>query len=243
METQSIKIIIVEDEAIIAERLYGDLIDFGYDVVDPCLSPEEAMEKIETEQPDLILLDINLKSDINGIQLGEWINSKFNIPFIFITANTDEATVAKAIKVKPAGFLSKPIQLKSLIGTIQVAIFNHQNNKIQTVIDATSKYYFIKSGNNYHRIDWTNVLYIESDKKHALVYEDETKAPFALRTTLEMLAQQLSTFHFVRIHKSFLVNVRHIKSFTATDVTIGSKKLAIGEVYRAGLLHYIQTLQ
>jgi DNA-binding LytR/AlgR family response regulator len=241
METNSIKILLVEDEAIIAERLYADLLDFGYDVVEPCLSPAEAMEMIETEKPDLILLDINLKAEMTGIQLGEWINEKYKLPFIFITANTDVATVAEATKVKPAGFLSKPIQLKSLIGTIQVAIYNHQNNKLQIVIDATAKYYFIKSGNNYHRIEWAKVMYIESDKKYALVHEEIGKAPYVLRISLETLSQQLAAFHFVRIHKSFLVNISLLKTFTSSDVTIGNRKLAIGEVYRNSFMKYIQT--
>lgn len=243
MEISNIKILLVEDEAVIAERLYADLTDFGYDVIEPCLSPREAMEKIETDKPDLILLDINLKADVTGIQLGEWINEKYKLPFIFITANTDEATVSRAIRVKPSGFLSKPIQLKSLIGTIQVAIYNHQNSKLQTVIDATAKYYFVKCGNNYHRIEWADVLYIESDKKYALVYEQSGKAPYVLRISLETLLQQLAAFHFVRIHKSYLVNLSQIQTFTANDVTIGNRKLAIGEVYRGSFMRHIQTLQ
>jgi two-component system, LytTR family, response regulator LytT len=239
----SIKILIVEDEAIIAERLYADLYDFGYDVAEPCLSPGEAMEKLAQEDFDLVLLDINLKAEMTGIQLGDWINEKYKIPFIFITANTDAKTVSQAAKVKPGGFLSKPIQLKSLIGTIQIAIYNHQNNKIQTVIDASAKFHFVKSGNSYHRIDWADVLYIESDKKYAIVCESENKAPYVLRISLETLSQQLAPFHFVRIHKSYLVNVGKIKTFTSVEVAIGNRKLAIGEVYRNTFMKYIQTFQ
>jgi two-component system, LytTR family, response regulator LytT len=239
----NIKVLLVEDEAIIAERLYADLTDFGYQVAEPCLKPDQAIEALENELFDLVLLDINLKDAINGIDLGKLINEKYSIPFIFITANTDELTMREAAKVKPSGFLSKPIQLQSLIGTIQIAIYNHQNNKIATAIEANTDYYFVKSGSSFHKIEWSNVLYIESDNKYAMVYEQNTKAPYALRITLENLAQQLAPFKFVRIHKSCLVNLAQVKTINSSDLVVGDKQLAIGEAYRKNLMQQIKTMQ
>jgi DNA-binding LytR/AlgR family response regulator len=244
MDTNTIKILIVEDEAVIAERLYADLEDYGYEVLEPCLTIEQALQTLATEKPDLALLDINLKSAQSGIHLASIINEQYKIPFIFLTANTDDATIQQAAAVKPQAFLSKPVQLKTLIGTIQVAIFNHQSNQIQTVIDATANFHFIKVGNNYTKVDWANVTHIESDKKYAQIYVKDNKAPYVLRISLELLQQQLAVFQFVRIHKSYLVNLSALTAFSNQDVTVNSNiTLPIGESYRAAFMQRIKTYQ
>jgi DNA-binding LytR/AlgR family response regulator len=244
MDTNTIKILIVEDEAVIAERLFADLEDYGYEVLEPCLTIEQALQTLATEKPDLALLDINLKSAQSGIHLASIINEQYKIPFIFLTANTDDATIQQAAAVKPQAFLSKPVQLKTLIGTIQVAIFNHQSNQMQTVIDATANFHFIKVGNNYTKVDWANVTHIESDKKYAQIYVKDNKAPYVLRISLELLQQQLAVFQFVRIHKSFLVNLSALTAFSNQDVTVNSSiTLPIGESYRAAFMQRIKTYQ
>jgi two-component system, LytTR family, response regulator LytT len=244
MDSEGIKILIVEDEAIIAERLYADLQDYGYNVLEPCLSAEEALQTLSADQPDLALLDVNLKSSITGIHLASIINEQYKFPFIFLTANTDDATIQQAAAVKPQAFLTKPVQIKTLIGTIQVAIFNHQSNKLQMVIDATAQYHFIKSGNNYHRIEWANVTHIESDRKYALVFEKDNKAPYVVKISLELLSQQLAAFHFVRVHKSFLVNMAFINSLNNQDITLhGNVKVPVGDSYRAAFMQRLKMYQ
>jgi two-component system, LytTR family, response regulator LytT len=244
MEANSIKILIVEDEAIIAERLFADLQDYGYEVLEPCLTVEEALQTLATEKPDLALLDINLKSTTTGIHLGGIIHEQYKFPFIFLTANTDDATINQAASVKPQAFLSKPVQLKTLIGTIQVAIFNHQSNKLQTVIDATASFHFIKSGNTYVKVDWANVTHIESDKKYAQVYVKDNKAPYVLRISLDLLVQQLSVFQFIRIYKSYLINLSFVTAFSYQDVTLnGHIVLPVGESYRAAFMQRLKMYQ
>jgi DNA-binding LytR/AlgR family response regulator len=244
MENSSIKIMIVEDEAVIAERLLADLEDHGYEVLEPCLSAEEALETLACEKPDLALLDINLKTEITGIHLAGIINEQYKIPFIFLTANTDDATIQQAAAMKPQAFLSKPIQLKTLIGTIQVAIFNHQSNKLQMVVDATAQYHFIKNGSNYHRIDWKNVTHIEGGKKYSMVYEKDNPAPFAVKISLELLAVQLAAFGFLRTHKSYLTNLDYVTAFNNEEVTLNDGiELPLGDSYRNAFLQRLKKYQ
>ena len=239
-ENNNIKILIVEDEAFIAERIYADLQDYGYEVLEPCLSPDEALQMLTTEKPDLVLLDINLNAALTGIAIAAIINEKYKIPFIFLTANTDDATMKQAAAVMPQAFLTKPVQIKTLIGTIQVAIFNHQNKKAEIVTDATAQYHFIKSGSNYRRIDWKNVTHIESDRKYAFVYEKNNAASFSLKISLELLAVQLASFDFVRVHKSFLVNLAHISAVNAKEVVIDSYKIPVGASFSPLLMQRLK---
>lgn len=231
--SNAIKILIVEDEALIAERIYADLQDYGYDVLEPCLSAEEAIMSLQKDSPDLVLLDINLKTRMTGLDIAAIINNKYHLPFIFLTANTDDATIARAAEVQPQAFLTKPIQLKTLIGTIQVAIYNHQNKQLQNVIDATAQYHFVKSGNKYQRIDWKDVVYIEADGKYSLVHLQNTPTASPIKVSLELLARQLGGFNIVRIHKSFLVNLNFLTAINGNMVYIGKNiELPVGDAYR-----------
>jgi DNA-binding LytR/AlgR family response regulator len=244
MQSSNIKILIVEDEAIIAERLFMDLQDYGYDVAEPCLSAEEAVQTLAATPVDLALLDINLKTNVTGIQLANLINEQYKIPFIFLTANTDDATIQQAALVKPQAFLSKPIQMKTLIGTIQVAIHNHQTKKLQTVIDASANFHFIKRGNTLHKIEWDSITHVSSENKYSLVFEKGSKVPYPIKISLELLAQQLAPYHFWRIHKSHLVNLSYVTALTNNTVNLNNAaELPVGDSYRAVLMQKLKIYQ
>src|SRR3954470_23249348 len=100
-----IKIGIVEDERVIALSIESTLDDLGYDHCGPASSYGEALELLETDTPDLLLLDINLAGKKDGIDVAEKINVLYNIPFIFLTANSDMATIERAKKVKPHAYI------------------------------------------------------------------------------------------------------------------------------------------
>lgn len=244
METNSIKVLIVEDEAIIAERLYSELTDYGYKVLEPCLNPAEALQLLASDPPDIALIDIRLNDAMDGIDLGAIISSRYRIPFIFITANTDNATIDHALAVKPRAFLSKPVQMKTLIGTMQVAIYNHQHDSLPVPNGQPVQYHFIKSGSQYHRIDWANITHVESDKKYALVFELGKKVPYVLKISLELLAHHLAAFQFARIHKSWLVNLSHVTAVSGQEVIVSQNTvLPLGEKYKASFTQRLTTYQ
>src|SRR5690348_12950127 len=103
-----IKIGIVEDELIIAEKIKLLLEGMGYLICEPVSSYDEALAMIEKEKPDMLLLDINLNDKKDGIDLAEQVNRQHRIPFIFLTANSDRATIERAKKVNPNAYLVKP---------------------------------------------------------------------------------------------------------------------------------------
>jgi DNA-binding LytR/AlgR family response regulator len=227
-----IKILIVEDEAVIAEKLRTALEDFGYEVLEPCLTPKEALDALQNEVIDLALLDINLSNDIDGVMLAKNITENFKIPFIFITANTDSATIERAAITKPKGFISKPVQMATLVGSIQVAIYNHQVNLQAKVVDATADYHFIKVGNKFVKIDWKSVTHIESAKNYAILHtNDGIKYP--IRVSIESLLSQVTGINLVRIHKQTALNIFYIKNFDTKNVVLkNGLKLNVGNAYK-----------
>ena len=131
------RIIVVEDESITALNLKYDLEDLGYEVLETVDTGAEAIEKCNELYPDIVLMDINLKGDMNGIEAADEI-SEIGIPIIFLTANTDDLTAFEALKTAPYGYLSKPYSLKDLELTIGMVVRKHEED-IKTIIKTEDK--------------------------------------------------------------------------------------------------------
>lgn len=127
-----IKVLIVEDEPIIAEDI-ASLIEKNDFVVSAIVyKKENALQQLCANLPDLVLLDINLNGEMDGLSIAEKINEEFNIPFIFITSYSDKATLEKAKYTEPSGYIVKPFNEAGLYSTLEIALYNHaQKNKLK----------------------------------------------------------------------------------------------------------------
>ena len=125
-----IRVLIVEDEPLIAEDIAQGLKKNEFLVSAVVYSKEDAIEQLNTNLPDMVLLDINLSGEMSGIEIAEKINTQFNIPFIFITSYSDKQTLEKAKFTEPSGYIVKPFNEASLYSTLEIALYNHaQKNK------------------------------------------------------------------------------------------------------------------
>jgi diguanylate cyclase len=124
------KILIVEDESIIAEDLADSLIALGYRVTGIAYSGEDALQLAAEERPDLVLMDVNLQGEIDGITTGEQMRLRFQIPVIYLTAYADENTLRRVNSTKPFGYIVKPFEEKTLHTTIQLALHRHQYDSL-----------------------------------------------------------------------------------------------------------------
>jgi len=120
-----IKLLIVEDEPLIAEDIAQWLERNDFFVSAVVYSKEDAMQQLNFNLPDIVLLDINLNGEMSGIEIAEKINTVYNIPFIFITSYSDKQTLEKAKYTEPSGYIVKPFNEASLYSTIEIALYNH----------------------------------------------------------------------------------------------------------------------
>lgn len=119
------KILIIEDEVVVAKSIGKILSNNGYGIVGFASNYKEAKEKLLTSNPDLILCDINLNDSKTGIDLMNEFDAKFNVPFIFITAYTDDKTISEAEKLQPQNYLTKPFSEKQLLVSVE-RVFRQQ---------------------------------------------------------------------------------------------------------------------
>jgi two-component system, response regulator PdtaR len=123
------KILIVEDDTIVAFCIQNLLKQLGYDVVGRASTGEDAIEKAKELRPDLVLMDIHLKGPIDGIQTAETVYGVYNIPVIYLTAFSDEKTLERAQKTSPFGYIVKPFTDDTLRTTVKMALLKDRSDK------------------------------------------------------------------------------------------------------------------
>ncbi len=123
------KILVVEDEKIVALGIKKMLKNMGYLVPSIASSGKEAISKAEITFPDLVLMDIMLKGDMDGVEAAEQIRQLFDVPVVYLTAYSDEKILARAKRTKPFGYLTKPFEENSLHSTIELALHNYRVEK------------------------------------------------------------------------------------------------------------------
>lgn len=123
---QGSKILVVEDEMIISMEIKQKLQAMGYIVTGQAITGESAIQKAGEIQPDLVLMDIRLKGDMDGISAAKRIIELHDLPIIFLTAHSDKATLERAIAVSPSGYLLKPFKERELMTNIEMSLHKHR---------------------------------------------------------------------------------------------------------------------
>jgi two-component system, sensor histidine kinase and response regulator len=131
-------ILIVEDDAIIAVRLHDILVAMGYDAAEPVSSGEEAVALAAELHPDLILMDVNLYGDMNGVETAARIHRILDVPLVYITAYSDDDLLQRAKVTDPYGYLVKPVQERELQATIEMAL--HKHSMVKAVRESEERY-------------------------------------------------------------------------------------------------------
>jgi CheY-like chemotaxis protein len=123
---QPATILVVEDELIVAMDLQGQLIAMGYSVPAVAITGQGALEKTAKIHPDLVLMDIRLKGDMDGIEAAEQIRASHGVPVVYVTAYSDEDTLARARITEPRGYIVKPLNERTLCSTLERALQSHE---------------------------------------------------------------------------------------------------------------------
>jgi len=238
---QAIKILIVEDNVIIADDMQSMLEEIGYEIVDNVIVYEQAEEVLKTKHVDLVLIDIILASDKTGIDLGKHIRTNYNIPFIFVTSNSDRATVENAKMVKPNGYLVKPFEQQDLYTSIEIALANYNysekpggkvNDQEEKVMSNSvlKDSIFVKKQHLYYRIQFEDIQFIKADNVYLEVNTIDKK--FLVRSPLKDYLGKLPSQKFYRAHKSYIVNVDHIDAINSKDIMINNKLIPISKEFK-----------
>ncbi|PSR56572.1 DNA-binding response regulator [Adhaeribacter arboris] len=250
MAEGNVRILIVEDEGILAMGLEDALMTDGYEVVGIADNGPEAITLLKENSVDLVLLDIHIKGDWDGIETAKHIRALKDIPFIYLTAFADEATVNRAKDTFPAAYLTKPYQQTNLRIAIEMALhqfaFRKENNakviplhkpgekdkmapSAETIL-AINDAIFVKQNYRFLKIVLADILVLEADSNFTYIYTLENK--FILRCSLQHVVEKISLPQLVRVHRSFAVNLQHLQTFNDSFVVIGKHEVPLGRNYK-----------
>ncbi|WP_370511731.1 response regulator [Lutibacter sp. Hel_I_33_5] len=228
-----IKILIVEDNVIIADDLQLSLEKLGYNVIGNVISYEEALATLEKNKADIVLLDISLASKKTGIELAEHINNTYKIPFIYLTSSSDLETIKKASKTKPDSYLVKPFDLNNIKASIEIAFENHINSSNKIIEENI----FVKKNNLYHKIPIKEISYIKSDNVYLELYCLKHQK-YILRSTLKGFISKLPN-NFYKCHKSYIINLNQVSAFNYRQVIVNKVEIPVSSEFRSFLKKFI----
>lgn len=249
-DNERIHILIVEDEPILAMDL-GDILEVdGYRVVGIASNGRKALDIFQQQQVDLLLCDITLKGDWDGIETVRHLMALRPVPVIYLTALSDRDTLDRAKQTYPAAFLNKPFQLKSLRTAIELAIHNFRgkNTPAQTLpLNEPEKVadrepfnretllqigndLFLKQKYQFVKVSLADLLYLEADDVYTTLVTLNYK--YVLRLTLGGILERINQPGLIRIHRSYAVNIHKVDAFNDVELNIGSKMLPLSRRYK-----------
>ncbi len=244
----SVRILIVEDDALIAADLATLLGDLGYTVCATCPDARSAMLAIAQHRPDVLLLDINLGRGADGVRIAEEVNARERIPFLFVTSHTDQGTLARVKQVRPAGFIIKPFDADDLRTQIEIALARyaaHVNTDEQPVEQQRQDFViagniFVRDKGRLVKLAVNDIRYVEADGNYVMLHTADRR--FMLSASLTSIEEKLSSPSFLRVHRSYLVDLRRVTAVEEKLVLLGSIHIPVGRTHREELRRRLDLL-
>ena len=239
----NVNVFIVEDESVIAMDIQMCLEKKGYTIVGTASNNKDAIEKIEKTDPDIILMDIMIKGDSDGIDTAKQVLDLKQIPIIFLTAYADQKTIERAKDANPYGYILKPFKEVDLYTTIEIALSKFKKDKDAAnylkfaLLDTVSNNsIFVKTKQRIEKVWFTDLLYVEALKDYVVLKTSDKN--YTVHSTMKDMAAKLPNNHYTRVHRSYIVKTDRIKAIEDAHVVMDDKaetKIPIGKLYKKDL--------
>lgn len=236
-------VLVVEDESIVSKDIQHSLKKLGYNVVGAAATGEQAVKLAVETQPDIILMDIMLKGEMNGIEAATQIRTETNIPVIFLTAYADESTLNKAKVTQPYGYIIKPFKEIDIHTSIEMALYKHkkeaevlkERDLLFNLVEsqgATKDLLFVKSNSRLVKLKMSDIYYIEALKDYVVINTLNTR--YTIHSTMKDIEAKLPESEFLRVHRSFIVRIDKIVAIEQPNLILENDKkvIPIGGSYK-----------
>lgn len=240
MNPFNLNILIVEDELSFAIELEMLLDELNYNILARVDNSAEALDLIFSQNPDLILMDVDIKGNLSGVEIGQKIKH-LDIPILYITSMKDEETLQAAKASNLIGYLVKPIEKITLQSSIQLAIekayyLKNRNQKADTESESVENFvskecFFFKKSGIYHKVPLSDIAIIKSDGNYCET-TDVNNQKFISRITINKFESLLPPEHFIRTHRQYIVQISQIESIDFNDGILTVRQTVVVPVSR-----------
>lgn len=221
-------VLIVEDELLIAAEIARTLVRLGHSPLEPVDNSDDVMAVLATSQVDLVLMDINIFGDCDGIATAIVVRRQFALPVIFLTARSDAATLNRAKVAQPYGFVIKPFSDETLRVAVELALYNAYQaptaraavlvEEVNPSPTSFTNVVFVRKGSGYVKVLVKDILYFEALQNYVRLYTATEN--FVIDSTLKDLEQKLPA-NFLKTHRSYIVNLDHVQAYEEGSVLLG----------------------
>lgn len=214
--SSSLRVLIVEDERILAETISGMVEDLGHKVVAQAHNLKDAHRRIEAGGFDMAILDINLKTGYEGIELGKLLSST-QVPFFYLTSYSDAETLKQAKENRPGAFVVKPFTEVDLYVAIEMSTINLGSDQQPSIV--------VRKGNAYTRVNVSDILFLKAENIYT---ELHTKDKVWLkRSSLKDLLEEIGDEPFIQTHRSFAVNTQYVTGWSNHIIFVGENEIPV----------------
>lgn len=227
------KVLIVEDELLVAADIEESLEILGYSVIGSVATGKDALQKVDEQLPDIILMDIMLKGDMTGIDTANAIRQKHDVPIVYLTANADISTIEKAKVSLPYGYIIKPFTEKDLQTNIEIARFKFNNDiKVKMESDQFNRFFsaghddkekfiFVDAEKGLEKLSADKIYYIEASGENTTIYTNDED--LKISKSIADLEKSLPAGNFCRVTDDCIVNTDKIFLSKLPEIIIADK--------------------
>lgn len=235
-----VKVLIVEDEVIIADEIENALVEAGYDVIGNVGRGETAVELAKTKEVDIVLMDIKLKGSMNGIETAQKIQAQKKIPIVYLTDISEKKVWEEAKETNAAACLLKPFEALEVEAAFEIALKHSVGKESFTDTKESSTEdsptyiiedrVYLRDGTKHIRILPEEILFIKGSGSSCEIHTTEKK--IILSYNLTQIKQEIPFKELERIHRSYIINIQKITSFEGNRVFLDKLEMPIGESYK-----------
>ncbi|MCJ8292653.1 MAG: response regulator transcription factor [Crocinitomicaceae bacterium] len=227
------KIYIVEDNSSHLELLKLKVEMLGYELVGFSQTTLNTLVNIQTTNPDVVLVDINLNRDKDGITLAHEIKEFTNAKVIFITSQSKSEVIADAVTAKPSGYLIKPIDPDELRANIELAVYKKNEKHIKEKL--SDEFLTVRTGEKLQLVSFKNIKFLKVEIKNYVTLIDDQDKQFVVRDSLKNMLINILPSTFIRTHHGYGVNIDFVSFIDEKEQTIYLKtndSIPIGKSFR-----------
>ncbi|MDX2285443.1 MAG: LytTR family transcriptional regulator DNA-binding domain-containing protein [Bacteroidia bacterium] len=245
----SLQILVVEDDMIVGAHISMVLAEAGYGVLGLMPTGEAALAQIRTLPPDLILMDVQLKGKLDGVDTAAQIYQEFRIPVIFLTANADAATFTRAKSAFPYAFIQKPFQPQALLRAIELVVQRIQEEQEAQAPAAAAApaaspprpdHLFVRDKDRMVKLKLGDIRYVEAERNYCRIHTQQRQ--YLLSTPMKAVEGHLDPEQFVRTHRSFVVNLAAIESLDEYYLYLGDQAIPLSKAYKDAVLQRLNRM-
>jgi DNA-binding LytR/AlgR family response regulator len=239
---EPIKVLIVEDKSLIAEDIAVRLKKHGIEVSGICATGEDAIVLAKKSELDLIIMDIELGGAMDGISAAQVILGERQVPIIYLSDHTDARTVDRARKTYPANFLSKPFNEDELVRAVEIAFNNAGRAAVEDKKNPLSNDIFIKTESQvFRKLAFDDILCLQAERAYCKIITSERE--YILATNMSSIHTQLNSVDFVRVHRSFVVNLKRVTSLNGNVINLGTHEVVMSKEYRENFMKFLKIVK